>query len=111
MPYTHKDTMTNEGPMVIEFNARFGDPGVRGWWNLPRLQGDLVDLMLACATGDVRPVPMSWSPEASVGVVMASRGYPGKYETGILIEGLDDLGRGGGARLSRRNPRIRPPAT
>ena len=81
--------LTSEGPMVIEFNARFGDPEAQVV--LPRLQGDLVDLMLACAAGDVRPAPMTWSPEATVGVVLASRGYPGHYETGIPIEGLDDL--------------------
>src|SRR5450759_1489598 len=81
--------LTSEGPMVIEFNARFGDPEAQVV--LPRLQGDLVDLMLACAAGDVSPAPMTWSPEATVGVVLASRGYPGHYETGIPIDGLDDL--------------------
>ncbi|MDP9326009.1 MAG: phosphoribosylamine--glycine ligase [Candidatus Dormibacteraeota bacterium] len=81
--------LTAEGPMVIEFNARFGDPEAQVV--LPRLNGDLVELMVACTEGDISRAPLSWRPLATAGVVLASRGYPGKYDTGLPIEGLDTL--------------------
>ncbi len=84
--------LTGDGPMVIEFNARFGDPEAQVV--LPRLNSDLVELMLASAEGDLSRAPLDWSPQASVGVVLASRGYPGNYETGVPILGLDDLDEG-----------------
>ena len=77
---------------VLEFNARFGDPEAQVI--LPRLAGDLVPLLEATARGDLGGVTPSWSTQASVGVVLASRGYPGTYQTGFPIGGLGSLERG-----------------
>jgi phosphoribosylamine--glycine ligase len=77
------------GVQVLEFNARFGDPEAQVV--LPRLAGDLVPLLEATARGDLAGVRASWSPRASVGVVLASRGYPSAYQTGYPIDGLGSL--------------------
>ena len=74
---------------VLEFNARFGDPEAQVV--LPRLAGDLVPLLEATARGDLGDIKPSWSKQASVGVVLASRGYPGTYQTGYPIDGLGRL--------------------
>jgi phosphoribosylamine--glycine ligase len=76
-------------PKVIEFNARFGDPETQVV--LPRLKTDLVDIMLCVVNNRLDEIEIEWSPEACVGVVMASGGYPGSYQTGLAITGLDDL--------------------
>jgi len=77
------------GVQVLEFNARFGDPEAQVV--LPRLGGDLVPLLEATARGELDGVTASWTPRASVGVVLASRGYPGTYQTGYPIDGLGTL--------------------
>ena len=74
---------------VIEFNCRFGDPEVQVL--LPQLRSDLLELLVACAEGRLETVTAAWSGEAAVGVVLASGGYPGAYETGKLIRGLDTV--------------------
>ncbi len=79
--------VTAEGPRVIEFNARFGDPEAECL--LPRLESDLLEIMLACTDGTLERVDVRWSEQASVTVMLASGGYPGPYEPGKLIEGLD----------------------
>ena len=71
---------------VVEFNCRFGDPETQVI--LPLLDGDLADIMLACATGTLDEVEVAWHDKAAVCVVMASGGYPGKYENGKEITGL-----------------------
>ena len=71
---------------VVEFNCRFGDPETQVI--LPLLDGDLADIMLACATGTLDEVEVVWHDKAAVCVVMASGGYPGKYENGKEITGL-----------------------
>ena len=71
---------------VVEFNCRFGDPETQVI--LPLLDGDLADIMLACATGTLDEVEVAWHDKAAVCVVMASGGYPGKYENGKEISGL-----------------------
>ncbi len=81
--------ITADGPRVIEFNARFGDPETECL--LPRLRGDLLEIMLAVANGTLDCVDVNWSDDASVTVMLASGGYPGKYETGKPIDGLDDV--------------------
>ncbi len=81
--------ITNEGPKVLEFNARFGDP--ESQVTLPLLKTDLVDILLAVINGNLNQVNVEWSEDACVGVVMASAGYPGKYKTGFPITGLDSL--------------------
>ena len=84
--------LTTEGPRVIEFNARFGDPEAQVV--LPRLKTDLVEAMLACAEGRLADQPLTWQEGAAVGVVVASAGYPGEYEAGKAIGGLDELDAG-----------------
>jgi len=82
--------LTESGFKVIEFNARFGDPEAQVL--LPRLDSDLVEVMLACAVGDLESAAaLRWSAEVAVGVVIASGGYPDRYETGEDISGLADL--------------------
>ena len=71
---------------VVEFNCRFGDPETQVI--LPLLDGDLAEIMLACATGTLDEVEVAWSDKAAVCVVMASGGYPGSYENGKEITGL-----------------------
>jgi phosphoribosylamine--glycine ligase len=78
--------ITREGPKVIEFNCRFGDPECQAI--MPRLEGDLLALLQAAATGQGLPAALSWSPRTSVCVVMTSAGYPGRYETGRPITGV-----------------------
>jgi phosphoribosylamine--glycine ligase len=79
------------GTQVLEFNARFGDPEAQVI--LPRLSGDALPAFQAAAAGNLPPEPLPWSDRVSVGVVLASRGYPGHYQTGHLIEGLSTLER------------------
>jgi len=81
--------ITNYGPRVLEFNARFGDPEAQV--TLPRLKTDLVDIMLAVIDNKLGQINVEWSEDACVGVVMASAGYPGSYKTGFPITGLDKL--------------------
>ena len=89
--------LTDEGPQVLEYNVRLGDPEAQVV--LPRLEGDLVDLLEATAEGNLSGVQACWKPEAAVCVVIASGGYPGKYATGFAIDGLDDAERDGGATV------------
>jgi phosphoribosylamine--glycine ligase len=80
--------LTDDGPRVLEFNARFGDPETQVV--LPRLDSDLGELLLACARGELASFgPLAWDPQACVTVVLASGGYPGPYETGRKITGLE----------------------
>ncbi len=81
--------VNNKEPKVLEFNARFGDPECQV--TLPRLKTDIVDIMLAVIDGKLNTVQAEWSDQACVGVVLASGGYPGNYQTGFPITGLDAL--------------------
>jgi phosphoribosylamine--glycine ligase len=81
--------VTEAGPHVLEFNCRFGDPETQAV--LPRLKSDLLEILWAVANGRLAEAGVEWREEACVGVVMASGGYPGKYETGFVVEGLDSL--------------------
>ena len=78
--------ITADGPKLIEYNARFGDPEAQVL--IPRLESDLAALLLAAATGDLAGVQVSWRPQAALTVVMATRGYPGKVENGSVIRGV-----------------------
>ena len=80
--------VTADGPKVVEFNARFGDPETQVV--LPLLDSDLVAIMCACADGTLADVPIRWKDDAAVCVVLASGGYPGHYEKGQEIHGLAD---------------------
>ncbi|MBI4219309.1 MAG: phosphoribosylamine--glycine ligase, partial [Chloroflexi bacterium] len=84
--------VTRDGPRVIEFNSRLGDPEAQVL--LPLLENDLVGITLAVAQRRLRETVVKWASKPIVGVVMASGGYPGKYETGMEIEGLDRVGSG-----------------
>jgi phosphoribosylamine--glycine ligase len=80
--------MTENGPKVLEYNVRFGDPETQAI--LPRLESDLLEPMLAVADGDLSGVELKWSRDVCTTVVLASGGYPGDYATGIPITGLDE---------------------
>jgi phosphoribosylamine--glycine ligase len=82
--------MTARGPMVLEFNCRFGDPETQPI--LMRLESDLVEALEASIEGRVSEGDFKWSRDASVCVVMASGGYPGTFEMGKRIDGLDEAG-------------------
>ena len=81
--------LTSDGPKVLEFNCRLGDPETQVI--MPRLTSDPLKLMLACSQGNLDRVEVHWDNRHCVGVVMASGGYPEKYETGFEINGLSDL--------------------
>ena len=88
--------LTESGPKVVEFNARFGDPETQVV--LPRLTSDLLPLLLACAGHieySISELPCEWTQDASVCVVLASGGYPANYRKGDAISGLDEAARNG----------------
>lgn len=80
--------LTPQGPKVLEFNARFGDPETQVI--LPRLKNDLVEVMLACAEQRLDEIELRWRDEWAVAVVLTSAGYPGSYEKGKVITGIED---------------------
>ena len=80
--------LTKDGPKVLEFNCRFGDPETQVI--LPLLESDLVEVMKACIEGTLDKTPVKWGSRAHVGVVMVSGGYPGAYQTGKEITGSED---------------------
>ena len=82
--------MTARGPQVLEFNVRFGDPETQAI--LLRLESDLVEAMEACVDGRLCDTSLRWAPGASACVIASSAGYPGKYETGFPVTGLDAAG-------------------
>jgi phosphoribosylamine--glycine ligase len=79
--------LTADGPKVLEFNCRFGDPETQVV--LPRLGSNLGELLLACVEGNLGDYRLTWTDEACVGVVLASGGYPGPHQTDSAISGLD----------------------
>jgi phosphoribosylamine--glycine ligase len=80
--------ITREGPKLIEYNARFGDPETQVL--MLRLMSDLVPALLAARDGQLKNFDLRWYPDAALTVVMAANGYPGAYSRGSVIEGLDD---------------------
>ncbi len=84
--------LTNQGPKVLEFNVRFGDPECQPL--MMRLQSDLLDLLNAVVDDRLEhAMPPTWDPRAAVSVVMASAGYPGNFERGFPIRGLDEAAK------------------
>ncbi len=81
--------LTATGPKVLEYNARFGDPETQVV--LPRLKTDLVDIMLACVNGTLENIDIAWDDKAAVCVVLASGGYPGAFQKGLPISGVDTV--------------------
>ena len=78
--------MTSDGPKVLEFNVRFGDPECQPL--LMRLRGDLLEVMLACAQGRLHEASLDHTPQTALCVVLTARGYPGQYPTGMNISGI-----------------------
>lgn len=89
--------LTKDGPKVIEYNSRFGDPETQVV--LPRLKTDFVDILQAVIEERLESQPIEWSSDACACVVMASGGYPGKYAKGIKITGLNENGQIDGATV------------
>lgn len=89
--------LTQDGPKVIEYNSRFGDPETQVV--LPRLKTDLVEILEACIDGTLKELDIQWSDEAAACVVMASGGYPKSYPKGIEIKGLDENGKSAALRF------------
>jgi phosphoribosylamine--glycine ligase len=89
--------LTAGGPKVLEFNCRFGDPETQAL--LPRLQSDLLELLLAAAQGESLPARAEWREGPAVGVVMASRGYPASSSKGDVITGLEKVWGCGGVEV------------
>lgn len=81
--------LTPQGPKVLEYNARFGDPETQSV--LRRLDSDLLEILIAVAEGDLSSVRPVWRDEAACCVIMASAGYPGDYDTGVPISGVDSV--------------------
>ncbi len=79
--------LTSEGPKVLEYNARFGDPEAQVV--LPRMKNDIIDVFNACVDGTLDKIDLQFEDNAAVCVVLASEGYPVKYEKGLEISGLD----------------------
>ncbi|MFB5195899.1 phosphoribosylamine--glycine ligase [Neobacillus sp. KR4-4] len=81
--------LTKSGPKVIEYNARFGDPETQVV--LPLLETDLLDILLASLTGELENVEVKWKDQSAVCVIISSAGYPGAYEKGQVIKGLEHI--------------------
>jgi phosphoribosylamine---glycine ligase len=97
--------LTGRGPYLIEYNARFGDPECQVL--MARLKSDLLPALLACADGDLNGMDLHWSDQPAVTVVMAARGYPGAYEKGEPIEGLEAAGQLPGIQIFHAGTRAR----
>jgi phosphoribosylamine--glycine ligase len=82
--------ITKDGPKLIEYNCRFGDPETQVM--MPRMMSDLVPALVASRDGQLKNFDLRWYPDAALAVVMAAKGYPGDYKRGSLIEGLDAAG-------------------
>jgi phosphoribosylamine--glycine ligase len=80
--------LTSRGPKVVEFNCRFGDPETQAL--IPRLASDLGEVCVASARGELVGARVEWSPDACVCIVLSSDGYPGSYEPGRSIDGIDE---------------------
>lgn len=96
--------ITSDGPRVLEFNCRFGDPETQAL--LPRMKSDLLPLLEATIDGNIGKCTIEWDKRSSVTVVLASAGYPGKYETGKAISGLNEAARLDGVQIFHAGTRI-----
>jgi phosphoribosylamine--glycine ligase len=89
--------ITDNGARVLEFNCRFGDPETQAL--LPRMKSDLLPLLEATIDGNIDNYPIEWDQRPAVTVVIASGGYPGKYETGKSISGLNEAAELDGVQI------------
>jgi phosphoribosylamine--glycine ligase len=101
--------LTADGPKVLEFNCRFGDPETQVL--LPRLKNDLVDVLEAAIDGTLDRHALEFDQRAAVCVVIASGGYPGKYKTGVEIIGLEQFENGGDVIIFHAGTRVENGAT
>lgn len=97
--------LTEEGPKVLEYNARLGDPEAQPL--MMRLRSDLVELLLGLRQGQLDALEAHWSPNPAVCVVLASKGYPGKPEVGHVITGLEAAEASGGVKVFHAGTRVR----
>ena len=96
--------LTGEGAMLIEYNVRFGDPECQAL--LPRLRSDLLPALLAACDGELARFDLRWRDEACVAVVMATKGYPGGYQRGSMIDGLEAAAAVPGALIFQAGTRV-----
>ena len=96
--------ITSDGARVLEFNCRFGDPETQAL--LPRMKSDLLPLLEATIDGKIDNYTIDWDKRASVTVVLTSAGYPGKYETGKAISGLDEAAKLEGVQVFHAGTKI-----
>jgi phosphoribosylamine--glycine ligase len=89
--------LTAQGPKLVEYNARFGDPECQVL--MLRMMSDVLPALIACADGQLRNISLRWYDETAITVIMATRGYPGDYGKGSRIEGLDDAAAGEGVQI------------
>ena len=89
--------LTTQGPKLFEFNARFGDPECQVL--MLRMMSDIVPAFLAACDGQLKHFDLRWYPESALTVVMAAKGYPGDYQKGTRIEGLDDAAKVDGVEI------------
>ena len=89
--------LTPEGPKLVEYNARFGDPECQVL--MLRMMSDIVPALIACADGQLKNFSLRWFDDVALTVIMATRGYPGDYGKGFVIEGLDDAARVEGVEI------------
>lgn len=89
--------ITRDGPKVLEYNVRFGDPECQAI--LPRMESDLAAHLLACANGSLASETLRFSPQSSLGVILSARGYPLHYPRGLPVTGLEDAGRDDGVKI------------
>ena len=89
--------ITSNGPKLIEYNARFGDPECQVL--MSRLKSDIVPALIACADGTLDKIALEWSDKTAITIVMASKGYPGSYPKGTVISGISDAEAATGAKI------------
>jgi len=89
--------LTKDGPKIVEYNARFGDPETQVYMRL--LESDLLELLMACADGSLSKLTPKWSKEVAICVVVASGGYPGSYEKGKVITGIAEAEKLDGIKI------------
>ena len=96
--------ITRDGPKLIEYNARFGDPETQVL--MLRLMSDLVPALLASRDGQLKSFDLRWYPDPALTVVMAAKGYPGDYQRGSVIEGLDQAAKVEGVEIFHAGTRV-----
>ncbi|MBN1193196.1 MAG: phosphoribosylamine--glycine ligase [Coriobacteriia bacterium] len=101
--------LTADGPKVLEYNARFGDPETQVL--LPLLKTDLLDVVLATAQGRLHEIELEWREDVAVSVVLASDGYPGSYTTGKVITGIEEASKIDGVTVYHAGTQLRPDGT